>query len=117
VGFVDQTSTCIRVHSQNMSADPRYMERAMLSGVRYALRDPVVAQRARGREGFIRGCMYVTIALNAYANGHRRRAWPWLARAIASWPPQAIDPRFLGAFTRAVVGPHIVGRLGRVAHA
>ena len=34
VGFVDQTATCIRVHGRNMSADPRYMERAMLSGVR-----------------------------------------------------------------------------------
>ncbi len=117
VGFVDQTATCIRVHGRNMSADPRYMERAMLSGVRYALRDPVVAQRARGRERFIRACMYVTIALNAYANGRRRQAWPWLARAIASWPPQAVDPRFLGALTRVLIGSQIVGRVGRVAHA
>ena len=116
VGFVDQTATCIRVHDRNMSADPRYMERAMLSGVRYALRDPVVARRARGRERFIRACMYVTIALNAYANGRRRHAWPWLARAIVSWPPQMVDPRFLGALTRALVGPQIVS-LGRVAHA
>ena len=117
VGFVDQTATCIRVHDRNMSADPRYMELAMLSGVRYALRDPVVARRAGGRERFIRACMYVTIALNAYANGRRRHAWPWLARAIVSWPPQMVDPRFLGALTRALVGPQIVSRVGRVAHA
>ena len=50
VGFVDQTATCIRVHERNMSADPSYMERAMLAGVRHALADPVIAQRARGRE-------------------------------------------------------------------
>ena len=117
VGFVDQTATCIRVHGRNMSADPRYMERAMLSGVRYALQDPVVARRAGGRARFVRACMYVTIALNAYANGRRWRAWPWLARAIATWPPQATDPRFLGALTRAIVGPQIVSRVGRVAHA
>ena len=75
VGFVDQTRTCIRVHARNMSSDPRYMERAMLSGVRYALADPVIAERARGRERFIRACMYVTIALNAYTNGRRARSW------------------------------------------
>ena len=43
------------------------VERAMLSGVRHVLQDPVIAARARGRERFIRACMYVTIALNAYA--------------------------------------------------
>jgi len=51
VGFVDQTATCIRVHDRNMSADPTYMERAMLAGVRHALDDPVIARRARGRDG------------------------------------------------------------------
>ncbi|HYY87807.1 MAG TPA: glycosyltransferase family A protein [Chloroflexota bacterium] len=117
VGFVEQTATCIRVHARNMSADPRYMERAMLAGVRYVLRDPIVAERARGRERFIRGCMYVTIALNAYANGHRRRAWPWLVRAIACWPLQAVDPRFVGAATRALAGPEILSRVRHVAGA
>jgi glycosyltransferase involved in cell wall biosynthesis len=117
VGFVDQTRTCIRVHERNMSADPRYMERAMLSGVRHALADPVVAQRARGRERFIRACMYVTIALNAYANGHRARSLPWLARALATWPPQALDPRFFGAATRALVGPRVLSRMRNVADA
>src|SRR5205823_1818425 len=65
VGFVEQTRTCIRVHERNMSADPGYMERAMLTALRYVLADPVVGRRARGREGFIRACMFVTIALNA----------------------------------------------------
>jgi glycosyltransferase involved in cell wall biosynthesis len=114
VGFVPQTATCIRVHGRNMSADPAYMERAMLSGVRYALADPVIARRARGRERFIQACMYVTIALNAYANGHRSRSWLWLARALATWPPQIFDARFSGAFTRAVVGPRLLSRF-RVA--
>src|SRR6202011_5650510 len=61
VGFVPHTATCIRVHERNMSADSGYMARAMLSGVRYVLSDPVIAARANGREGFIRACMYVTI--------------------------------------------------------
>jgi glycosyltransferase involved in cell wall biosynthesis len=117
VGFVEQTATCIRVHQRNMSADPRYMERAMLAGVRYALTDPVVAQRARGRERCIRASMYVTIALNAYANGRRGRSWPWLLRAIATWPPQAIDARFSGALTRAVLGPAVLSRMRHVAGA
>jgi glycosyltransferase involved in cell wall biosynthesis len=108
VGFVEQTRTCVRVHGQNMSADPRYMERAMLAGVRYVLADPVVAERARGREGFIRACMYVTIALNAYANGRRGRAWTWLARALITWPLQALDARFCGALARAALGPNFV---------
>lgn len=114
VGFVEQTRTCIRVHGRNMSADPRYMERAMLAGVRYALADPVVAQRARGREQSIRACMFVTIALNAYANGRRGRAWVWLVRALATWPLQAFDARFFGAVARATVGPTL---LSRVRHA
>jgi glycosyltransferase involved in cell wall biosynthesis len=114
VGFVDQTATCIRVHGRNMSSDPRYMERAMLSGVRYALDDPVIAERARGRERFIRASMYVTIALNAYANGHRRRTWPWLVRALTTWPPSVADARFFGAAARAVLGP---GLLRTVKHA
>jgi glycosyltransferase involved in cell wall biosynthesis len=111
VGFVDQTATCIRVHGANMSADPRYMERAMLSGVRYALADPVIQRRASGREAFLRACMYVTIALNAYANGRRGRSWFWLARAAAAWPAQLLDPRFLGAAARAVLGPGVLKRV------
>ena len=117
VGFVDQTATCIRVHDRNMSADPSYMERAMLSAVRHTLEDPVVAARARGREAFIRACMYVTIALNAYANGRRERVWPWLVRALATWPPQVVDPRFCGAVARALAGPGVMGRLRYVVHA
>jgi hypothetical protein len=111
VGFVDQTATCIRVHAQHMLADPAYMERAMLAGVRHALADPVVAARARGRERFVRACMAVTIGLNAYANGRRARSLRWLAHAVATWPPQALDPRFLGALGRTLLGPGAVGRL------
>ena len=108
VGFVNQTATCIRVHGRNMSADPTYMERAMLAAVRHVLGDPVVARRARGREQFIRACMYVTIALNAYANHRRNRSWVWLARALAAWPQQVVDPRFVGAAARVVVGPTLL---------
>ena len=111
VGFVEQTRTCIRVHGRNMSADPRYMERAMLAGVRHALADPVVAERARGREDFIHACMFVTIALNAYANGRRGRAWGWLARALLTSPSQIVDPRFGGALARAALGPAVVSRM------
>jgi glycosyltransferase involved in cell wall biosynthesis len=111
VGFADQTATCIRVHAANMSGDPRYMERAMLSGVRFALADPVIQRRARGREAFVRACMYVTIALNAYTNGRRQRSWVWLVRALAAWPPQAFDPRFLGALARAALGPGLLKRV------
>jgi hypothetical protein len=113
VGFVEQTATCIRVHGRNMSADPRYMERAMLSGVRHALSDKVVARRARGRERFVRACMYVTIALNAYGNGRRGRSWWWLARALAAWPPQAVDARFVGALARALIGPTLAAGVSR----
>jgi glycosyltransferase involved in cell wall biosynthesis len=102
VGYVDQTATCIRVHGYNMSGDAAYMERAMLTGVRYALADPVIARRARGRERFIRACMYVTIALNAYGNGRRNRSWHWLSRAVRTWPGQVLDARFLGASLRAL---------------
>jgi cellulose synthase/poly-beta-1,6-N-acetylglucosamine synthase-like glycosyltransferase len=115
VGFVEQTATCIRVHAQHMLADPAYMERAMLAGVRHALADPVVAARARGRERFIQACMCVTIALNAYANGRRKRTWHWLARAATTWPPQVVDPRFVGATARAVLGPAAVRRLKPIA--
>jgi len=117
VGFADQTRTCIRVHERNMSADPRYMERAMLAGVRHALADPVVAERARGREGVVRACMFVTIALNAYANGPRARSVPWLVRALATWPPQAFGPRFFGAASRALLGPRLLSRMRSVASA
>jgi hypothetical protein len=87
------------------------MERAMLAGVRHALEDPVISRRARGRRRFIRACMYVTIALNACANGRRDRAGPWLVRAFVSWPPQLLDPRFCGAVARALAGPSVVRRL------
>lgn len=117
VGFVDRVGTCIRVHDRNMSADQRYMERAMLSGVRHALADPVIAQRARGRERLIRACMYVTIALNAYTNRRRRRSWLWLARAFATWPPQVLDARFSGAAMRALVGPALATWMRHVAGA
>jgi glycosyltransferase involved in cell wall biosynthesis len=117
VGFVDRVGTCIRVHERNMSADPTYMERAMLAGVRHALADPVVAQRARGKERFIRACMYVTIALNAYTNRRRGRSWLWLARALATWPPQALDARFSGAAVRALLGPTFASRMRHVARA
>jgi len=117
VGFVDRVGTCIRVHERNMSADPSYMERAMLSGVRHALKDPVVAERARGKERFIRACMYVTIALNAYTNRRRRRTWLWLGRALATWPPQALDARFSGAALRALIGPTFATRIRHVAGA
>jgi glycosyltransferase involved in cell wall biosynthesis len=117
VGFEDRMGTCIRVHERNMSADPRYMERAMLAGLRHALADPVIAQRARGRERFIRACMYVTIALNAYANRRRGRSWVWLARALAAWPPQVLDVRFSGAALRALIGPTLAGRMRHVAGA
>src|SRR5579859_7272727 len=115
VGFAEQTATCIRVHGRNMSADPGYMERAMLSGVQHALEDPVVAARARGRQRFIRACMYVTIALNAYTNGRRARSWWWLAQALLSWPPQAFDARFFGAAARALAGPTVASRLRHAA--
>src|SRR5579864_6075944 len=115
VGFVEQTRTCIRVHSRNMSSDPRYMERAMLTAVRYVLTDRVIARRARGRERFIQGSMYVTIALNAYANGRRGRAWFWLLRAVATWPAQVFDSRFGGALGRAALGPSVVSRMRHAA--
>lgn len=113
VGFVDQTRTCIRVHGTSMLADPGYMEPAMLSGVRYTLADPVVARRARGREGFIRASMYVTLALHAYRHRRRGRSAQWLARALVAWPAQVLDPRFLGALGRAAVGPSVVASLKR----
>ncbi len=111
VGFVEQTRTAIRVHARSMLADPSYMEPAMLSGVHYALQDPVVARRARGRESFVRACMYVTLALHAYRHRRRGRSALWLARAFAAWPAQLVDSRFLGAVARAVVGPTLVGSL------
>jgi hypothetical protein len=61
--------------------------------------------------------MYVTIALNAYANGRRGHAWPWLVRAALRWPPQVLDPRFLGALTRALVGPAVLTRVRHAARA
>jgi glycosyltransferase involved in cell wall biosynthesis len=113
IGFVEQTATCMRVHASSMLADPRYMEPAMLAGVQYALADPVVAQRARGREAFVRACMYVTIALYAYRHHARWRSAQWLLRALVAWPAQVADPRFLGAAARTALGPWAVGSLKR----
>jgi hypothetical protein len=61
--------------------------------------------------------MYVTIALNAYTNGRPGRSWIWLARALLSWPPQALDTRFSGAAVRALLGPAIASRMRHVAGA
>jgi hypothetical protein len=83
--------------------------------VRSVLADPVIARRARGRERFIRGSMYVTIALNAYANGRRGRAWIWLLRALATWPAHVFDTRFGGALGRAALGPTVVSRMRHAA--
>ncbi|MCC6903560.1 MAG: glycosyltransferase family 2 protein [Polyangiaceae bacterium] len=117
-GFVDQAATGIRVHPHNMSRDPAWMERAMLAGVRHALADPVVARRAAGREAEIWSHMYVTIALNAYANGAPvERVRPWLARALRTCPRQALDPRFLGGLARAMLGRDAVGRVGTLVRA
>lgn len=115
VGFVDQTRTCIRVHDEHMLADPAYMQRAMLAGLRYALADPVVARRAAGRAAYVRACMYVTIALNAYANRHRQDAGRWLARALLAWPPLLGDPRVWGSLARIAVGPRPLRALRQVA--
>jgi Glycosyl transferase family 2 len=118
VGFVDQARTCMRVHATSMLSTPGYMDRAMLSGVHYALLDPVVAQRVRGRENYVRACMYVTLALHSYRHRHRARSIRWLAQALAAWPRQVVDPRFLGATARALLGPGVVGALKRrPAHA
>ncbi len=103
-GFVDQTTTCIRVHPRNMLSDPAWMERAMLAGVRHALADPGVAERVGSRQSYLWAHMYVTIALNAYANAHRRRGAGWLLRAIRAWPAVVGDPRFLGAAARMLAG-------------
>jgi glycosyltransferase involved in cell wall biosynthesis len=114
VGFVEQTATCIRVHPRRMLADHGYMEGAMLSGVRHALADPVVAKRARGRERAIWAWMYTTIALHAYLNGRRTQSWRWLARGVATWPPQLMDRRVWGAAARSSLGPAVLGRLKRL---
>jgi hypothetical protein len=103
----------MRVHASSMLATPGYMDQAMLSGVAYALRDPVVAARARGREQFLWACMYVTLALHAYRHRRRAASTRWLARALAAWPLQALDPRFLGAAARTLLGPSVVGTLKR----
>ena len=115
VGFVDQAATGVRVHPGHMLADAAYMERAMLAGTRYALADPVVAQRAGRHADAIRSHMYVTIALNAYANGLTARSWRWLARALRTWPAQALDRRFWGAVARAAAGPRLVHSLRALA--
>jgi hypothetical protein len=120
VGFVDQTATCIRVHESSMLADPTYMEPAMLAGVRHALADPAVATRARGREAYVRACMYVTLGLHAYRHGRRGRSLRWLVRALAAWPLVGVDSRFVGALGRALLGPsasHGFRRLSRIGTA
>jgi hypothetical protein len=49
--------------------------------------------------------MYVTIGLNAYANGAGRRVvGRWLGAALAAWPLQALERRYGGAVARLLVG-------------
>lgn len=119
VGFAEQTATRIRVHQRNMSSDPSYMERAMLAGVRHALLDGEVARRLGGSTGpgarWLRAHMLVTIALNAYGNGRRGRSARRLWQALATWPPVAMDPRFLGAAGRALLGRRSVRVLRAVS--
>ncbi|MBV9172847.1 MAG: glycosyltransferase family 2 protein [Chloroflexi bacterium] len=115
VGFVDQTRTCVRVHTQHMLADPSYMERAMLAAVRHALADPQVSRRAGRRANYIRACMYVTIALNAYGNGRRVRSLAWLTRAIATWPALLGDARVWGGVARLSLGRQRVRALRQIA--
>ena len=67
----------------------------MLAGVRYALADPVIAQRARGREAFIRACMYVTIALYAYRHRPARAKLTVAGPGVATWPQQVARPALL----------------------
>jgi hypothetical protein len=57
--------------------------------------------------------MYVTLALHAYRHRRRARSVGWLARALAAWPAQILDPRFLGALGRALLGPSVVASLSR----
>jgi hypothetical protein len=59
--------------------------------------------------------MYVTIALNAYGNRRRGRSWLWLARALAAWPPQLLDARFVGAAARSLLGGAVLSRIRLVA--
>jgi hypothetical protein len=113
VGFADQTATCIRVHPAggSMLADPMYMQPAMLAGVRYALADPVVTRRVRGREGYVRACMDVTLALYAYRHHRRAASLQWLRRAVLDWPPIVADLRFIGALGRTLLGRGMLGTL------
>ena len=69
----------------------------------------VVARRAGGRAAYIRACMHVTIALNAYANGRRARSWRWLARALLAWPPLVADARLWGGLGRAAIAEAVAG--------
>jgi hypothetical protein len=57
--------------------------------------------------------MYVTLALHAYRHRDRGRGAGWLVRALAAWPAQLLDPRFLGATARTMLGPAVVGALKR----
>jgi hypothetical protein len=59
--------------------------------------------------------MYVTIALNAYGNRRRGRSWLWLGRAVAAWPPQLLDARFVGAAARSLLGGAVLSRIRLVA--
>lgn len=103
-GFVDQAATRIRVHPSNMLGDPSLMERAMLSGVRHALADEVVARRIGRRAGWMRAHMFVTIAMNAWGNGHEQRARLWLSHAARDWPAIVLDPRYVSALARVALG-------------
>lgn len=111
VGFAEQRATCIRVTSNSMLHTAGYMARGNLAALDAILADPVVAARVGGRGGEVRSHLYVTTALNAYANRQRRQSAAWLLRALRAWPRQALTSRFLGAASRALVGRRIVERL------
>lgn len=108
-GFTDHAATCIRMHPASMLGNQAWMERAMLAGLRHVLNDDAVARRLRGRVGWLRAHLYVTIALSAYRNGFRSSAARWLAKAGLAWPPVLVDARFLGATVRVASGWRPVG--------
>ena len=113
VGFVDQVATCIRVHASSMLADPSYMEPAMLAGVRHALADQVVAQRAPVAKVFFARVWTSHWRCTRIAIGSARAACAGSLMLVAAWPPVALDTRFIGALVRAVVGPTIIRSLAR----
>lgn len=110
VGFAgDPPKTCIRVHPPaaqpgNMLGDPEWMDRGNLAAVRHVLADPVVARRVGCRGAEISSHMYVTSALNAYANGDQTRARRRLLQAFRTWPPQVRTRRFWQAAAGVLLG-------------